>query len=83
MRGNFIAQAKISRPQLADIYVRRRLIDELKPLKGCRTYFVSAPAGSGKTTLVASYLDETNLAGIWYSLNSGDTTEPAAFFHNL
>ncbi len=44
--------------------------------------WMSAPAGSGKTTLVASYLDARKLPCIWYQLDAGDA-DPATFFYYL
>ncbi len=41
-----------------------------------------APAGAGKTTLVASWLDARELAGIWFRVDRDDA-EPATFFHYL
>lgn len=42
--------------------------------------FISAPAGSGKTILVSSYVQEKNLTCLWYQIDGGDA-DPATFFH--
>jgi ATP/maltotriose-dependent transcriptional regulator MalT/DNA-binding SARP family transcriptional activator len=44
--------------------------------------WVHAPAGSGKTVLVASYLQSRKIKPIWYKTDAGDA-EPASFFHYL
>ncbi len=44
--------------------------------------YVSAPAGSGKTTLVADYLASRSFPFIWYRLDRRDD-EPSTFFHYL
>ncbi|OGW27180.1 MAG: hypothetical protein A2X56_14290, partial [Nitrospirae bacterium GWC2_57_13] len=74
--------AKITRPKLAGAYPRKRLF---KLLDGCRdtpVTWISSPAGSGKTTLVASYLDVRKLPCIWYQIDEGDN-DPATFFYYL
>lgn len=44
--------------------------------------WVRAPAGAGKTTLVASYAKERRLDCLWYQLDTRDS-DAAAFFHGL
>lgn len=44
--------------------------------------WVSAPAGSGKTTLVATYLEDRNIPCLWYSADSGDG-DVATFFYYM
>lgn len=82
MTGHPINDAKISRPELAEIFVRCRLIDELNPKPGRLGVFITAPAGYGKTTLLASYLEHTGRPSIWYRIDSSDA-DPAAFFYYL
>ena len=82
MSRNTISNAKISRPELTDVYVRQRLIQALKPAPGRQASFVTSPAGWGKTTLLASYLDDTAQACIWYQIDTGDA-DPATFFYYL
>jgi hypothetical protein len=43
---------------------------------------VSGPAGSGKTTLVASWLEAKNLPSLWYRLDERDS-DVATFFYYL
>jgi DNA-binding SARP family transcriptional activator/uncharacterized protein (DUF2249 family) len=44
--------------------------------------WVSGPAGSGKTTLVANYLDARKIPCLWYQIDEGDA-DPATFFYYL
>ncbi|MDH3975645.1 MAG: hypothetical protein OEV42_15310 [Deltaproteobacteria bacterium] len=72
--------AKIAVPVPGDILERERLyslLDHKRPLT-----WISAPGGSGKTTLAASYLRSRNIPHIWYRLDSGDG-DIATFFHYL
>lgn len=44
--------------------------------------WISAPAGSGKTTLAASYLDSRKLPCLWYRVDEGDV-DIATFFYYM
>ena len=74
--------AKLSRPKLGEVYARERLFALLQGSPNCPITFVSGPAGSGKTTLVANFLDRCNDASIWFQADAGDS-DPATFFHYL
>jgi DNA-binding SARP family transcriptional activator len=43
--------------------------------------WVSAPAGSGKTTLIASWLDAKKLPCIWYQVDEGDSDIASLFYY--
>ena len=53
--------AKITRPTVKDVYSRDRLISLFDEALERPVKWVSAPAGSGKITTVASYLDARRL----------------------
>ncbi len=74
--------AKCARPILSDVFPRERLFQLLDTLRERPVLWVSGPGGSGKTTLVNSYLDSRNLPCLWYQLDVMDA-DPAAFFHYL
>ena len=74
--------AKISRPKLAGAYPRKRLFKLLDGYRNTSVTWISSPAGSGKTTLIASYLDTRKLPCLWYQLDEGDD-DPATFFYYL
>lgn len=44
--------------------------------------WLSAPAGSGKTTLVGSYIKEGKIPCLWYQLDAGDS-DLATFFYYM
>lgn len=73
---------KINLPRIGNIYSRRDLIQQLQGFYPKSLVWISAPAGSGKTTLVADYLASQAIPALWYQLDVGDT-DPATFFHYL
>ena len=74
--------AKISRPKLARVYPRRRLFRLLDQCRERPVIWLSSPPGSGKTTLVNSYLDARKLPCLWYEVDEGDS-DIASFFYYL
>lgn len=74
--------AKLSPPRLHGVYQRRRLFRELDRLRRHSVSWVAGPAGSGKTTLIASYLQARRLRYLWYQLDAADA-DLASFFHDL
>lgn len=74
--------AKITRPALSGAVQRKRIFTCLDSRPGRPISWVSAPGGSGKSTLVASYLDARNLPCIWYQCDEGDS-DLATFFYYL
>ena len=75
--------AKIARPRLAAVYQRSRLFTLLDAARErCAVTFVSGPPGTGKTTLLSSYIEFRNLRCLWYQVDPGDE-DVATFFHYL
>jgi len=66
-----IFPAKLSRPLLKGVVPRGRLFQRLNKC-GRPIIWISAPPGSGKTTLVSSYLNAEKLPFIWYRMDEGD-----------
>ncbi|RPI76585.1 MAG: AAA family ATPase, partial [Desulfobacteraceae bacterium] len=73
---------KISRPTPKDAYLRQRLFKQLDRMRSFAVTWVSAPAGSGKTTLVSSYIEHRKIPCLWYQLDQGDG-DLATFFYYL
>jgi len=69
------AASTLPRPQLFS------LLDE-GPRTGRRLTLISAPAGYGKTTLIAEWIQQRKLPAAWLSLDAGDN-DPARFFAYL
>ena len=73
--------AKITRPKLAGIFGRSRLFRLLDLGRQKPIVWIAAQAGSGKTTLVASYLDSRRLPCLWYQVDEGDDDIASFFYH--
>ncbi len=65
---------KLHRPQLPAHFLRRqRLLDQLEENRELPLVMVSAPAGYGKSTLVAEWLEGSDRPVAWLSLDPGDS----------
>src|SRR5262245_28456369 len=73
-------------PRRPDWVLRARLIEQLDQALGKKLVLVSAPAGFGKTTLVASWLhspgDREDTRVAWLSLDEDDN-DPIRFLAHL
>jgi LuxR family transcriptional regulator, maltose regulon positive regulatory protein len=74
--------SKISRPLQKGVCLRHRLFKKLNSLCHLPVIWISAPAGSGKTTLVSSYINHRKKPCLWYQLDSGDE-DLATFFYYM
>jgi len=74
--------SKLSRPAATGVVRRSRLFAELDASLDSKVIWISSPAGSGKTTLVSSYIDESALPAVWYQLDEGDA-DLATFFYYM
>jgi DNA-binding SARP family transcriptional activator len=81
-RSESLALAKISRPRLGKVFPRTRVFKLLDHARERPITWVVAPPGAGKTTLIASYIADRKLPGLWYQLDEGDA-DPATFFYYL
>lgn len=77
-----VSIAKITPPKSSGIFPRRRLFRLLDVRRKYPITWVSAPAGSGKTTLIASYLTYKEMPCIWYRVDEGDA-DIATFFYYM
>lgn len=71
--------AKLSPPRLVDIAPRERLFQRLDEVGRGGVAWVTAPAGSGKTSLVASYLTARGLVPLWYTIDARDEDVASLF----
>jgi ATP/maltotriose-dependent transcriptional regulator MalT/DNA-binding SARP family transcriptional activator len=74
--------AKLTRPRLFSVSPRERLFRLLDELRERPAVWITGAPGSGKSALVASYLDARRLPAIWYNVDAGDR-DPATFFYYL
>jgi LuxR family transcriptional regulator, maltose regulon positive regulatory protein len=71
---------KTKPPNPRKVIRRQRLFDLLNAPPRSQLVWVSGPAGSGKTTLVKTYLDSIGQPFLWYKIDSRDG-ELLTFFH--
>lgn len=74
--------AKISRPSPSGVFPRHRLFRLLDHSRAQPITWITGPPGSGKTTLVTSYLDAREIPSLWYQIDEGDA-DIASFFYYL
>ena len=82
MRHKQVLINKITPPELPKVVLRKHLFRQLDEKKHYNVTWVSAMAGSGKTTLAASYLNNGNFPCLWYQMDEGDG-DIATFFYYL
>jgi LuxR family maltose regulon positive regulatory protein len=75
--------AKLTHPVVATrVLPRKRLFALLDKKRKRPVIWVSGPPGSGKTTLVTSYLEARKIPCLWYQVDKADA-DPATFFYYL
>ena len=74
--------AKVTRPATVGLVPRRRLWRLLDQRRSHSVLWLSAPAGAGKTSVVATYLAARKARPLWYQIDRGDS-DLATFFHYL
>jgi LuxR family maltose regulon positive regulatory protein len=68
-----LIRTKLYRPRIsAGLVSRPRLLERLEQRRGRPLTLVVAPAGYGKSTLVASWLETCSCPGAWLSLDEDD-----------
>lgn len=76
----FVQAAKLHKPQLSDRVISKT--DLLKDSPWASVILVSAPAGSGKSTIISAWLSEQHRSYCWYSLDEWDN-DLTDFFNYL
>lgn len=82
LRPHSVAFAKTTRPAIGSAMPRERLFSRLDGTPGRTLAWISGPAGAGKTTLAASYVEARGYRCLWYQLDADDA-DVATFFHYL
>jgi ATP/maltotriose-dependent transcriptional regulator MalT len=71
--GFTLIRTKLQEPRLpGDLIPRQRLLDRLHAGSDRKLTLISAMAGTGKTTLMAQWLEESPLPSAWLSLDEHD-----------
>jgi ATP/maltotriose-dependent transcriptional regulator MalT/DNA-binding SARP family transcriptional activator len=73
---------KITRPVLTGVSQRKRLFQQIEAARNRPVVWLSGPPGSGKTTLVASYVEAQKIPCLWFRVDEGDA-DIASFFHYM
>jgi len=76
------AYPKITHPISKGVTPRTRLFSLLDAAAEARAVWIHAPAGSGKTTFVSSYVTNQRIKSIWYRIDEDDN-DAANFFHYM
>src|SRR4030095_8365874 len=74
--------AKLTRPKVHRALPRERLFKELDASRERPLVWLVAPPGSGKTTLVSTYVDARKMRAAWYHIDAGDD-DVGTFFYYL
>ncbi len=82
MKATRVTINKINPPELPDVVLREGVFRLLDQKKHHKVTWISSLAGSGKTTLVASYLKNREFPCLWYEIDKGDV-DIATFFYYL
>jgi ATP/maltotriose-dependent transcriptional regulator MalT/DNA-binding SARP family transcriptional activator len=77
-----VSLSKTTRPTPPGVIARERLFTLLDRRRRAPVVWVSGPPGSGKTTLISSYLESKKLNARWYQLDKDDS-DVATFFYYM
>ena len=72
MKAKAGSYAKVTPPTLFDCSHRQRLFDLLDAKQTLPVIWIAGPPGSGKTTLVKSYIEHLDQPCLWYQVDAGD-----------
>ena len=72
---------KITHPVLSGIFQRKRLFQLIESSRDRPVIWISGPPGSGKTSLVASYIEAEQIPSLWYRVDEGDADIATLFYY--
>lgn len=73
---------KLTAPEAARVQARPRLFGRLDVARrGGQVIWITAPAGSGKTTLVANYVQTRRLRAAWFHADCADSDAATFYFY--
>jgi len=82
MTSTAVSLSKTTSPALSMVLNRERLFRKLDEDSTRKAVWVFGPPGSGKTTLVASFIEVRNRLSLWYQLDANDA-DIASFYYYL
>lgn len=82
MNGDQPVIPKITRHRPAPNYHRTDLYNLLDELSSRQLIVVSGPPGTGKSTLIATYIESRKLSSVWYRVDKADN-DLATFYYYL
>lgn len=74
--------AKISQPQLYDVFHRERLFQKIEEQSNHPALWIQGPPGSGKTTLAGQFIKDSPYHCIWYQIDNRDN-DASLFFNYM
>jgi LuxR family transcriptional regulator, maltose regulon positive regulatory protein len=83
MDKNSVESTKQSRPNTSDVLPRERLFGILDRLMEHRIVWIGGSAGAGKSTLIASYLEDRQIPASWYQIDAQDGDPTAHMLRDL
>ena len=82
METSSVTLAKITQPQVEGVLFREELFEKLDSCLKKPITWIVGPGGSGKTTLISSYIKSRNIPCLWFQVDGGDS-DLATFFYYL
>lgn len=79
--GMKVVLTKLTRPRLPLTYQRTDLYNLLDELSATPLIVVRGLLGSGKTTLISSYIESRNIPCLWYQLDRNDKDLDTFFYY--
>ena len=76
------AMTQLSQPRFSAVLPRERLFEQLDELKSHSMLWIGGSPGAGKTTLIASYLEERRLPAVWFAVQPAHA-EPETLLASL
>jgi DNA-binding SARP family transcriptional activator len=81
MQGHDEVLAKIARPRSRHVFKRTGLFQKLDGLLDSPGIWIGGPPGSGKTTLVSSYIRQRKCPFVWYQIDESDSDLATMFWY--